>query len=140
MKHKTTALDWIFSLLSVAMLILFALPKVLGVERSVKGFQDFAPALGLPAKPFMLFTGYAELAIAALFVVALAWKQRHSLVTFGANAMLLATMVTGLFIEFFARTEPKNLLVGVAIVFTVFAAIQVKRHWPLEADTIPNPA
>lgn len=122
-------LDLPFTLLSVAMLIYFALPKITYNEISVKGFTDFSPKFGLDPIGFMLFTGYMELAIMAAFVAgfALLIKGKAWLLWL-ANGLLLGTMLTGLYIEFFARTRPAYMLVGIAIVFAVIASLQLMRH------------
>ncbi|CAA6679186.1 MULTISPECIES: hypothetical protein [unclassified Lentimonas] len=121
--------DLPFTLLSAAMLLYFAYPKITHNAISVKGFADFSPKLGLDPVPFMLFTGYMELAIMAALIVGIVLliKDKAWLLWL-ANGLLLGTMLTGLYIEFFARTHPANKLVGIALLFAVIASLQLIRH------------
>lgn len=127
-KNKSLIIDAVFSLLSTAMLVYFAIPKVTSSEMSLKGFSNFSPALGLDPLPFMLFTGYLEFAIAAIFVVGLILLRTKPLLLWIANFLLLGTMATALFIELFARTQAVGMLVVIAIVFAAMAVIQLVRH------------
>lgn len=120
--------DYLSSILSIAMLLFFAFPKVTGAPPSVEGFNDFSPALGLPPGPFMLFTGYLEVGIALLFLAALILTKWHLPASFAANFLLFGTMSTGLFIEVFARSAPEMPLVIIAIFFAAIAVIQMWRH------------
>jgi hypothetical protein len=113
------------------MLIYFAIPKITYNEMSLKGFTDFSPAFGVEPVPFMLFTGYMELAIAALFVVGLLLLKVKPLLLPAANGLMLGTMLVGLYIEFFARTNPVHMLIIIALAFAAIAFVQMVRHLPV---------
>ncbi|YCM46560.1 hypothetical protein V2O64_11070 [Verrucomicrobiaceae bacterium 227] len=126
--QKPDIADYFTSILSIAMLVFFAFPKIMGAPQSVAGFNDFSPALGLPARPFMFFTGYLELGIALFFVAALIVRKWHLPAIFTAHLLLFGTMATGLLIELFARATPVMPLVIIAIIFATLAALQMWRH------------
>jgi hypothetical protein len=128
-KKSRYILDLPFTLLSAAMFFYFAVPKITYNEISLKGFADFSPKLGLDPIGFMLFTGYMELSIMAALIagMALLIKGKTWLLWF-ANGLLLGTMLTGLYIEFFVRAQPSNMLVGIALLFSLIASLQLIRH------------
>lgn len=130
-KKHSLLIDIPFTLLSVLMLIYFAIPKITYHEMSLKGFTDFSSKFGVEPIPFMLFTGYMELAIAALFVVGLLLLKVKPLLLTAANGLLLGTMLTGLYIEFFARTNAVHMLVIIALAFAAIAFVQMVRHLPI---------
>lgn len=134
-------LDLPFTLLSAAMLLYFALPKITFNEISLKGFADFSPKFGLDPVGFMLFTGYMELSIMAALILGMILLIRgKAWLLWLANGLLLGTMLTGLFIEFFARTQPANMLVGIAIIFSAIASLQLIRHIKSIKDLLANDA
>jgi branched-subunit amino acid transport protein len=128
-KKSRYTLDLPFTLLSAAMLFYFALPKITYNEISLKGFADFSPKLGLAPEGFMLFTGYMELSImAALIMGIILLLKGKAWLLWLANGLLLGTMLTGLYIEFFARTHTAYMLAGIAILFSIIAGLQLIRH------------
>lgn len=109
---------------SSAVMIFFAIPKLLGKEQSRAGFAEFENALAIDADLFMVFTGISELIIAALLISFLLNKN----VILGKLAFLalLLTMITALGLEFLARQEPKPVLVVIAIILAIFSAYRLK--------------
>ncbi|MGZ0709929.1 DoxX family protein [Coraliomargarita sp. W4R53] len=125
---KSLIIDLPLTFLSIIMLSYFAIPKITHSEISLKGFADFSPALGLDPLSFMIFTGYMELTIAALFLVGLFLIRTKPLVLWIANGLLFGTMASALYIEYFARTKTVNFLVMVAFAFVILSIIQLVRH------------
>ncbi|WP_452231035.1 MULTISPECIES: DoxX family protein [unclassified Lacinutrix] len=115
----------IINVLITAVMVFFAIPKLLGKPQSIEGFQQFENAFGIPADLFRIFTGIAELGLATLFIIFAINKNK----TIGkiAFAFLLITMITALFLEFFARPEPKMILVIIAIILVLISVFRLKK-------------
>ncbi|MDP0492109.1 MAG: DoxX family protein [Verrucomicrobiota bacterium JB023] len=118
--------NWILALLTIIMLAKFGFPKLMGDPVSVKGFNDFSPALGLDPDGFRIFTGVAELTNALLLLVSLFLVRFRIWLLAIGYGLTLSTMVSGLLIEFFAREEPKMPLVVIAVVFILISAFQLR--------------
>ncbi len=105
-------------------MIYFAIPKLLAKPQSVAGFQTFENAIHINADFFRIFTGVSELALATLILIFAINKNR----TIGrlAFAFLLITMVTALALEFFARPEPKTLLVVIALILASISIYKLR--------------
>ncbi|MBQ0787121.1 MAG: DoxX family protein [Oceanihabitans sp.] len=115
----------IINIVISAIMVFFAIPKLLGKPQSVEGFKQFENAFGIPADLFRVFTGIAELALAILFILfALNKNKTIGKIAFG---FLLITMVSALFLEFFARPEPKIALVILAILLGIVSAFRLKK-------------
>jgi len=115
----------IINLVISAIMVFFAIPKLLGKPQSVEGFKQFENAFGIPADLFRVFTGIAELALATLFILfALNKNKTLGKIAFG---FLLTTMISALFLEFFARPEPKIALVLIAILLGIVSAFRLKK-------------
>ncbi len=101
---------------------IFAIPKLLGKPQSIEGFKQFENAIHLNADFFRIFTGISELVLALFFLIFAINKN----ISIGkiAFSFLLITMITALVLEFFARPEPKNVLVFIAV---ILAAVSVHR-------------
>ena len=113
----------IINSISILTMGYFAIPKLLGMPMSVKGFQQFEQTLQINADFFRIFTGLSEISIAILILYfAISQKTRVGIF---AYAFLLITMLTALGLEFFARPEPKILLVIIAIVLVIFSVYQL---------------
>lgn len=106
----------IINLLSILLLLFFAVPKIIGLPQSMAGFSQFESVLHINADFFRLFTGFSELVIASLILIYVFTKNK--MVGTGAFLFLLATMVSALAIEFFVRPQPVLLLVVIAILLT----------------------
>ncbi|WP_066224632.1 DoxX family protein [Formosa haliotis] len=106
-------INQILNVIAMVAMVFFATPKLLGKPQSVAGFKQFESALGIDADFFMLFTGISELVLAVLLLLfTVTHKKVLGKIAFG---FLLITMITALGLEFFARPEPKMLLVVIAI-------------------------
>ena len=101
----------------------FALPKLLAKPMSVAGFQQFEKVSHIPADFFRIFTGLAELSMVVLILL-FTFTQKNKLGLF-AYVFLLTTMLTALGLEFFARPEPKMLLVKIAVGLSLFSVYQI---------------
>lgn len=113
----------IINSISILTMGYFAIPKLLGMPMSVKGFQQFEQTLQINADFFRIFTGLSEISMAILILYfAISQKTRVGIF---AYAFLLITMLTALGLEFFARPEPKILLVIIAIVLVIFSVYQL---------------
>ena len=113
----------IINSISILTMGYFAIPKLLGMPMSVKGFQQFEQTLQIYADFFRIFTGLSEISMAILILFfAISQKTRVGIF---AYAFLLITMLTALGLEFFARPEPKILLVIIAIVLAIFSVYQL---------------
>ncbi len=104
----------ITNFIPVIAMIYFAIPKLLGMPRSIAGFKTFESAIHINADFFRIFTGVSELVLATLILIFVFSKNK----TIGifAFAFLLITMITALVLEFFARPEPVTLLVVIALI------------------------
>tara|TARA_R110002096_G_scaffold186967_2_gene366153 strand:- start:373 stop:771 length:399 start_codon:yes stop_codon:yes gene_type:complete len=102
----------------------FAIPKLLGKPQSIEGFKQFENAIHLDADFFRIFTGVSELGLALLFLIFTINKNT----TIGkmAFSFLLITMITALGLEFFARPEPKIILVIIAVILAVVSVYRLK--------------
>ena len=115
----------ITNIVIAAVMVFFAIPKLLGKPQSIEGFKQFENAIGIDADLFRIFTGISELALAALFII-FAFNKNKTLGKI-AFAFLFITMITALFLEFFARPEPKIILVVIAILLGIVSAFRLKR-------------
>lgn len=114
----------IISIFIIGIMTFFAIPKLLGAAESVKGFKQFEAIVPLKPDIFRLFTGVSELGLALLFLVFVVNKNK----TIGKIAFLflLITMITALILEFFARPEPKIVLVVIAITLAILSLYRLK--------------
>lgn len=108
----------------IGIMTFFATPKLLGKQQSVEGFKQFENAIHLNADFFRIFTGISELGLALLFLIFVINKNR----ALGkiAFSFLLITMITALALEFFARPEPKIILVIIAVILAVISIFRLK--------------
>ena len=112
------------NLVSVLVLLYFAIPKILGLPQSVAGFTQFESVLGIKASLFRLFTGFSELVMVILILIYMFTEKK--VVGKIAYLFLLVTMLIALFIEFLVRPEPVLFLVIIAIVLSVFSIYKLK--------------
>lgn len=110
--------------IAAGLMLFFAIPKLIGLEKSVQGFEQFKSLVPLDPTIFRLFTGVVELAIAVLLLV-YAIKQTLSLGQL-AYFLLLSTMFGGLIMEFFARPKPELMLVVIAIILSGLSIYKLK--------------
>ncbi|MFD1551050.1 hypothetical protein DNU06_04385 [Putridiphycobacter roseus] len=126
-------LDQIINVFSIIVLVFFAVPKIMGMPKSVAGFTQFESVLGINADFFRLFTGGAELLIAILILVYMFTKNNKLGIV--AFVFLLATMVSALVIEFLVRPSPVGLLVGIAIILSItsiYKLLNIQHHEKLK--------
>lgn len=114
----------ITNLIAAALMLFFAVPKLLGVEKSVEGFEQFKSLVPLDPNVFRIFTGVVELSIALLLII-YAIKKTKKLGKL-AYFLLLSTMIGGLIMEFFARPKPEMMLVAIAIFLSVLSIYKLK--------------
>jgi len=114
----------IINIAIIGIMDFFAIPKLLGKPQSIEGFKQFENALHINADFFRIFTGISELGLVLLFVIFAINKNT----TLGkiAFSFLLITMITTLVLEFFARPEPKNVLVIIAIILAAVSVYRLK--------------
>ena len=114
----------IINIITILIMTFFAIPKLLGKPQSVAGFKQFENAIHLNADFFRIFTGISELGLAILVLV-FAFNKN---ITIGklAFSFLLITMITALGLEFFARPEPKIVLVIIAVVLALLAVYRLR--------------
>lgn len=108
-----------------AILIFFSLPKLLGKPQSIAGFEQFEKVLHIDADIFRVFTGVVELGLAMLLTLAI--FNKNSLLGKIAFSFVLITMLTALILEFFARPEPKAILVFIAFVLAFLSLYRLKQ-------------
>lgn len=116
--------DQIINGIAIVVMIFFAIPKLLGKPQSIAGFKQFENAIHLDADFFRIFTGISELGL-ALLVLVFAFTKNKTIgkVAFG---FLLITMLTALTLEFFARPEPKGILVVIAVILAFLSIYKLK--------------
>ncbi|WP_179375766.1 DoxX family protein [Winogradskyella wichelsiae] len=114
----------ISNLVAAGLMLFFAIPKLVGVEKSVQGFKQFQSLVPLDPTVFRIFTGTVELAI-ALLLLAYAIRNINNLGKL-AYFLLLSTMIGGLTMEFFARPKPEMLLVVIALVLSALSIYKLK--------------
>ncbi|MBP1841294.1 DoxX family protein [Formosa algae] len=112
------------NLVAAGLMLFFAIPKLLGAEKSLQGFKQFATLVPLDPNVFRIFTGIVELIVAILLII---YTVKHT-VNLGKLAyfLLLSTMVGGLIMEFFARPEPAMMLVIIAIILATLSIFKLK--------------
>lgn len=112
------------NVVSVLVLLFFAIPKILGLPKSVDGFTQFESVLGIDATFFRIFTGISELVLAILILI-FALRNNKIIGKF-AYLFLLVMMLTALAIEFFVRVQPEILLVVIAVILSLFSIYKLK--------------
>ncbi|WP_179338722.1 DoxX family protein [Winogradskyella ludwigii] len=122
--EKSTKINKILNLVAAGLMLFFAIPKLIGAEKSRVGFDQFKSLVPLDADVFRIFTGSVELLIAILLII-YTIKNKASLGKI-AYFFLLSTMVGGLIMEFFARPEPAMMLVVIAIALSVLSLYKLK--------------
>lgn len=114
----------ISDLIAAGLMLFFAIPKLIGVEKSVEGFKQFESLVPLDPDVFRVFTGVVEILIAIL-LIAYAIKKVASLGRL-SYFLLLSTMLGGLIMEFFARPKPDMMLVVIAILLSALSIYKLK--------------
>jgi len=106
-------------------MVFFAVPKLVGAKKSLAGFEQFKSLVPLDPDVFRIFTGTIELSIAILLLL-YTFKSKAILgkIAYGA---LLATMIGGLVMEFFARPQPEMMLVVIAVLLSLLSIVKLKR-------------
>ncbi|WP_179319244.1 DoxX family protein [Winogradskyella helgolandensis] len=121
---KTKILQTASNIVAAALMVFFAIPKLLGAEKSVQGFEQFKSLVPLDPNVFRVFTGIVELFIAILILLFIIKKN----INLGKIAyfLLLATMIGGLIMEFFARPKPAMMLVIIALLLSILSIFKLK--------------
>ena len=114
----------ISDLIAAGLMLFFAIPKLIGVEKSVEGFKQFESLVPLDPDVFRVFTGVVEILIAIL-LIAYAIKKVASLGRL-SYFLLLSTMLGGLTMDFFARPKPDMMLVVIAILLSALSIYKLK--------------
>jgi hypothetical protein len=114
----------ISNLVAAGLMLFFSIPKLIGVEKSVQGFEQFKSLVPIDPDIFRVFTGVVELIIAILLII-YTIKNTNSLGKL-AYFLLLATMIGGLTMEFFARPKPEMMLVVIAVFLSVLSIYKLK--------------
>ncbi|WP_159023094.1 DoxX family protein [Formosa sp. L2A11] len=122
--NRTTILNKASNIIAAALMIFFAIPKLLGAEKSIQGFEQFKSLVPLDPNVFRVFTGVVEFII-ALLLIFYTIKNTNNLGKL-AYFLLLSTMIGGLIMEFFARPEPAMPLVIIAIILSVLSVFKLK--------------
>lgn len=118
------------ALCSIYKMTMFAGPKLMAYDISVKTFTHFGEVLPVNGEFFMYFSGVVEALVAVLLMLSLvallAGKKRYELVTGTAgNGLLFCTMAVALLCEFFVRTNPVDHLVVLGSSLLVIAVFQL---------------
>jgi len=108
----------------IGVMTFFAIPKLLGKPQSIEGFKQFENAIHLNADFFRIFTGISELGLAFLFLIFAI--NKNIIIGKIAFSFLSITMITALALEFFARPEPKIILVIIAVILAVVSVFRLK--------------
>ena len=112
------------TIIAAGLMAFFSIPKLIGVEESVQGFEQFKSLVPLDPNLFRIFTGIVELSIALLLIVYVV----KNTINLGKLAyfLLLSTMMGALTMEFFARPEPEMMLVVIALVLAALSVFRLK--------------
>ncbi len=121
---KATIFEKATNLIAAALMLFFAIPKLIGVETVVAGFEHFKSLVLLDPNVFRIFTGVVQLLIVLLLII-YTIKNTNSLGKL-AYFLLLSTMIGGLIMEFFARPEPMMMLVVIAIILSALSIYKLK--------------
>jgi len=114
----------ISNLVAAGVMVFFSIPKLLGAEDAIKGFEQFRGFVPLEPDIFRIIAGLTEVTIAILLVV-YTFKNKENLGKL-AYFLLLSTMFSGLVLEFFARPEPEMTLVIIAIILSGLSIYKLK--------------
>ncbi|WP_430410455.1 DoxX family protein [Kordia sp.] len=112
------------NLIAAGLMLFFSIPKLIGVEKSVQGFEQFQSLVPIDPTIFRVFTGIVELTIAILLII-YTIKGINNLGKL-AYFLLLATMIGGLTMEFFARPKPEMMLVVIAVLLSALSIYKLK--------------
>ncbi|NRR93183.1 DoxX family protein [Winogradskyella undariae] len=119
-----TLFNKISNLVASGLMFFFGISKLVGVEKSVQGFEEFRTLLPLNPTVFRIVTGTVELII-ALLILAYAIRNINNLGKL-AYFLLLSFMIDSLIMEFFARPKPEVPLVIIALVLFGFSIYKLK--------------
>ena len=122
--NKKLLLNKTSDLLAALLMLFFAIPKLIGAEKSVKGFEQFQSLIPIDPNIFRIFTGSVELIIALLLIFFTINNNKN--IGKVAYFLLLSTMIGGLIMEFFARPEPAMMLVIIAILLSILSFFKLK--------------
>lgn len=131
MKTKRTATA--LTVIAIIAIGYFSIPKLIGLEQSVKGFSNFEEVIGIPNDLARYTTGVVELITAILLALSLTVAKRAETTHIAGYLLLSGTMVGGLLTEFLIRPEPKMMLVYIAIVLLAIAIYQLLNTHTLKA-------
>ncbi|TVZ22796.1 DoxX-like protein [Dokdonia sp. Hel_I_63] len=127
---KTTTIAKLLTIITIVAIGYFALPKLIGLEQSVKGFSNFNEVIGIPNNIARYVTGVVELITAILLILSLTRKSEVAHIL--GYLLLTGTMLGGLLTEYLIRPEPKMMLVYIAIALLIIAVYQLLNTYSLK--------
>ena len=122
--EKSSKFQKALNLVAAGLMIFFSIPKLIGAAEPKAGFEQFKSVVPLDPDTFRIFAGSAELFIAIVLLI-FTFTNKAILGKLGYS-LLLATMISGLILEFFARPEPMMMLVVIAIVLSLISIVSLK--------------
>ncbi|WP_396596370.1 DoxX family protein [Dokdonia sp. R86516] len=131
---KTTTIAKILTIITIVAIGYFALPKLIGLEQSVKGFSNFNEVIGIPNNIARYVTGIVELITAILLILSLTLTRKREVTHILGYLLLTGTMLGGLLTEYLIRPEPKMMLVYIAIALLIIAVYQLLNTYTLKTE------
>lgn len=122
--YKTKFFHTVTNLIASGIMILFSVPKLLGIEKYIENFEQFKFFLHLEPTVFRISAGVIELFIGIL--LASYTIKNSNLIGNTAYFLLLMTMVSGIVLEFFTRQKPEIILIMVAIILSGLSIFKLK--------------
>lgn len=129
---KISTIANILTVVTILAIGYFAIPKLIGLEQSVKGFSNFNERIGIPSNVARYLTGVIELVTVILLILSLTLKRKAAVTHMIGYLLLSATMLGGLLTEYLIRPEPKMMLVYIAIALLIIAVYQLLNTYALK--------
>ncbi|MGJ8655197.1 MAG: hypothetical protein ACSHX6_02010 [Akkermansiaceae bacterium] len=136
----------LFNLLAGLILVRFTISKFAAWPISVAAFEEMAKPLGIDPTLFRISTGFvigfASLAflVNAILILSKSLDKGKYLRLFTlTNLYSLGAMTGALFSEFFLRTEPKMMLVYIALAVIAVAATNLSTRYKQISVTLQQP-
>jgi predicted permease len=129
---KISTIANILTVVTILAIGYFAIPKLIGLEQSIKGFSNFNVRIGIPNNIARYVTGVVELITAVLLLLSLTLKRKREVTHILGYLLLTGTMLGGLLTEYLIRPEPKMMLVYIAIALLIIAVYQLLNTYALK--------
>ncbi|AEE20956.1 DoxX family protein [Dokdonia sp. 4H-3-7-5] len=129
---KISTIANILTVVTILAIGYFAIPKLIGLEQSIKGFSNFNERIGIPNNIARCVTGVVELITAVLLLLSLTLKSKREVTHILGYLLLTGTMLGGLLTEYLIRPEPKMMLVYIAIALLIIAVYQLLNTYALK--------